>query len=104
MYLFQNVKEITKMAFPHFKRKQLRLINFDLCCNPFLGPHKYKKIYIYKKKKYLNSVVLTLFLYPPRALPKSRELNLDSRAQWPTSCSMICSQGALAKERRGEFF
>jgi hypothetical protein len=73
------------------------------CCNPFLGPHKYKKIYIYKKKN-LNSVVLTLFLYPPRALPKSRELNLDSRAQWPTSRSMICSQGALAKERRGEFF
>jgi hypothetical protein len=23
MYLFQNVKGITKMAFPHFKRKQL---------------------------------------------------------------------------------
>jgi hypothetical protein len=68
-----------------------------------LGPHKYKKknIYIYKKKN-LNNVVLTLFLYPPRALPKSRELNLDSRAQWPTSRSMICSQGALAKERRGE--
>jgi len=30
MYLFQNVKGITKMAFPHFKRKQLRSINFDL--------------------------------------------------------------------------
>jgi hypothetical protein len=30
MYLFQNVKGITKMAFPHFKHKQLRLINFDL--------------------------------------------------------------------------
>jgi hypothetical protein len=29
MYLFQNVKGIT-MAFPHFKRKQLRSINFDL--------------------------------------------------------------------------
>ena len=52
----------------------------------------------------MNSVVLTLFLYPPRALPKSREPNLDSRVQWPTSRSMICSQGALAKERRGEFF
>jgi hypothetical protein len=30
MYLFQNVKGITKMAFPHFKRKQLWSINFDL--------------------------------------------------------------------------
>jgi hypothetical protein len=30
MYLFQNVKGITKMVFPHFKRKQLRSINFDL--------------------------------------------------------------------------
>jgi hypothetical protein len=30
MNLFQNVKGITKMAFPHFKRKQLRSINFDL--------------------------------------------------------------------------
>jgi hypothetical protein len=30
MYLFQKVKGITKMAFPHFKRKQLRSINFDL--------------------------------------------------------------------------
>ena len=30
IYLFQNVKGITKMAFPHFKRKQLRSINFDL--------------------------------------------------------------------------
>jgi hypothetical protein len=30
MYLFQNMKGITKMAFPHFKRKQLRSINFDL--------------------------------------------------------------------------
>jgi len=30
MYLFQKVKRITKMAFPHFKRKQLRSINFDL--------------------------------------------------------------------------
>jgi len=30
MYLFQNVKGITKMAFPHFKHKQLRSINFDL--------------------------------------------------------------------------
>ena len=47
---------------------------------------------------------MTLFLYPPRALPKSRELNLDSRAQWPTSRNMICSQGALAKEWRGQFF
>jgi hypothetical protein len=28
--LFQNVKGITKMAFLHFKRKQLRSINFDL--------------------------------------------------------------------------
>ena len=34
MYLFQNVKGITKMTFPHFKRKQLRSINFDLIqCN-----------------------------------------------------------------------
>jgi len=30
MYLFQNVKGITKMIFSHFKRKQLRSINFDL--------------------------------------------------------------------------
>jgi len=30
IYLFQNVKGITKMVFPHFKRKQLRSINFDL--------------------------------------------------------------------------
>jgi len=30
MYLFQNVKGITKMVFPHFKRKQLKSINFDL--------------------------------------------------------------------------
>ena len=30
MYLFQNVKGITKMAFPHFKRRHLRSINFDL--------------------------------------------------------------------------
>jgi hypothetical protein len=30
MYLFQNVKGITKIAFPHFKCKQLRSINFDL--------------------------------------------------------------------------
>jgi hypothetical protein len=30
VYLFQNVKGITKMVFPHFKRKQLRSINFDL--------------------------------------------------------------------------
>ena len=30
MYLFQKVKGITKIAFPHFKRKQLRSINFDL--------------------------------------------------------------------------
>ena len=28
--LFQNVKGITKMTFPHFKHKQLRSINFDL--------------------------------------------------------------------------
>jgi hypothetical protein len=59
------------------------------------------KIKIYnnnnKKKKNLNSVGLTLLLYPPRALPKSREPNLDSHAQWPTSRSMICSQDALAK-------
>jgi len=30
IYLFQNMKGITKMAFPHFKHKQLRSINFDL--------------------------------------------------------------------------
>jgi len=30
VYLFQNVKGITKIAFPHFKRKQLWSINFDL--------------------------------------------------------------------------
>jgi hypothetical protein len=30
IYLFQNVKGITKMTFSHFKRKQLRSINFDL--------------------------------------------------------------------------
>ena len=30
MYLFQNMKEITKMTFSHFKRKQLWSINFDL--------------------------------------------------------------------------
>jgi hypothetical protein len=30
MYLFQYVKGITKMTFPHFKRKQLCSINFDL--------------------------------------------------------------------------
>jgi hypothetical protein len=29
MYLFHNVKGITKMAFPHFKRKQQWSINFD---------------------------------------------------------------------------
>jgi hypothetical protein len=29
MYLFQNMKGITKMAFSHFKRKQLGSINFD---------------------------------------------------------------------------
>jgi hypothetical protein len=29
-YTFQNVKGITKIAFPHFKRKQLRSINFGL--------------------------------------------------------------------------
>ena len=29
MYLFQNVKWVTKMAFPHFKRKQQWLTNFD---------------------------------------------------------------------------
>jgi hypothetical protein len=36
-----------------------------------------------KKKKNLNSVVLTLFLYPPRSMPL--EPNLDSSTQWPTS-------------------
>jgi hypothetical protein len=30
MYLFQNVKGIIKIAFSHFKRKQLWSINFDL--------------------------------------------------------------------------
>ena len=29
-FTFQNVKGITKIAFPHFKRKQLRSINFGL--------------------------------------------------------------------------
>ena len=38
-------------------------------------------IYIYIYKKNLNNVVLTLFLYPPRALPKSRARRTSKREE-----------------------
>jgi len=74
MYLFQNVKGITKMAFPHFKRKQLWSINFDLVkCDGlifakmhFMGHEQrvhYVSLFIHLKNTWFKSHGVRVFIH-----------------------------------------
>jgi hypothetical protein len=59
MYVFQNVKGITKIGFPHFKHQQLWSINFDLIqCNGLV----FAKMHFMSHEQWVHYISLFIHL------------------------------------------